>query len=346
MNKRLTKFFIKNKIENILVVRKHNQIGDMLCSLTLYAALKKKFPDAKITLVVSPTNYKIDYKEINPYIDNVLEYKKGSIGNILYFYKKLRKTKYQVGIVPSTIRLSNTSHLINFFSGAKLRVGINSINGKSNKAAILLNVKSDFSWEETHQIERNLDVVKQIGCDLSREEIKYIRINLSSDDEKFANEFVKRHFPNKTKKIIAFHPGAGEIYKMWGTENFIKLIKLLNDKYKCYILVTAGVIDEDIISKILNSDELNRIEIKTLTNASVKQLASVLKKVNLYITSNTGVLHIAHFAGVNTLCLTVNDLVSDWMYKSETESYVAAEKINDITVEEVLEESSEILERS
>ena len=34
------------KVKNILVIRQHNQIGDMLCSLTLYAALKKKYPDS------------------------------------------------------------------------------------------------------------------------------------------------------------------------------------------------------------------------------------------------------------------------------------------------------------
>jgi len=316
----------------------------MLCSLTLYAALKKKFPDAKITLVVSPTNYEIDFKEINPYIDNVLVYKKGSFGNFLSFYKDLRKTKYQVGIVPSTIRLSNTSHLINYFSGAKLRVGVKSINGKPNKAAMLLNVKSDFNWEETHQIERNLDIVKQTGSDLSREEINSIGVNLSADDEKFADNYVKRHFPDRNKKIIAFHPGAGENYKMWDTENFIKLVRMIYNKYHCYILITAGSIDKEIVKEIRNPEKLKGVEIAVLENASVKQLASVLKKVNLYITNNTGVLHIAHFAGVNTLCLTVNDLVSDWMYKSKNEGYISAEKINDIRVEEVFGLSGKMIE--
>lgn len=326
-------------------MRKHNQIGDMLCSLALYAALKKKFPDVKITLVVSPTNYEIDFKEINPFIDNVLVYKKGSLSNIFRFYKELRKTKYQIGIVPSTIKLSNTSHLINFISGAKLRVGVKSINGKPNKAASLLNVKSHFNWQNLHQIKQNLEVIKQFGCGLTSEEIKSIKINLSADDEKFADEYVIKHFPDRNKKIIAIHPGAGEKYKMWDTGNFIKIARMICDKYKCYILVTAGLIDKEIINKIRASDELNEIEITILENAAVKQLASVLKKVSLYITNNTGTLHIAHFTGVNTLCLTVNDLVSDWMYKSKTENYIASEKINYISVEEVFEESSKMLER-
>jgi ADP-heptose:LPS heptosyltransferase len=316
----------------------------MLCSLTLYAALKKKFPEAKITIVVSPTNYKIDFKEINPYIDNVLVYKKGSLSNILGFYKKLRQTKFQIGIVPSTVRMSNTSHLINFFSGAKLRVGVKTVSGKPNKAAILLNVKSDFNWQNLHQTGKNLAVVKQIGCELSKDEIEYIKINPSQEDEKFAENYIKQNFPDTSKKIIAFHPGAGEKYKMWNTENFIKLIQMIFEKYRCYVLITAGTIDELIINDILNSEVLKKIEIKILSGVSVKQLAAVLKKTSLYITNNTGVLHIAHFAGANTLCLTVNDLVSDWMYKSETENYISADKINDITAKEVFNLSCEMIE--
>ena len=316
----------------------------MLCSLTLYSALKKKFPEAKITLVVSPTNYKIDFKEINPFIDNVLIYKKGSLSNIFRFYKELRKTKFQIGIVPSTVKMSNTSHIVNFFSGAKLKAGVKSINGKPNKASLLLNVKSDFNWEKVHQIERNLDIARQIGCELNSDEIKAIKIHTTPNDEKFADNYFKENFPDASKKIIAFHPGAGEKYKMWDTENFKKLMRMIYDKYHYYTLVTAGAIDKNIINDILNSGELKGIEIKTLTEATVKQLSSALKKTSLYITNNTGVLHIAHFAGISTLCLTINSLVSDWMYKSENEDYIAEEKINDIPVEKVFKVSCKMIE--
>ena len=60
---------------NILVVRKHNQIGDMLCSLPLFKALKKKYPESSITLVASPTNYPIPFKKINPFIQFRRNYK-------------------------------------------------------------------------------------------------------------------------------------------------------------------------------------------------------------------------------------------------------------------------------
>ncbi len=42
--------------KNILIVRQHNQLGDLLAGVSLFRALKEKFPESKITLIVSPFN--------------------------------------------------------------------------------------------------------------------------------------------------------------------------------------------------------------------------------------------------------------------------------------------------
>ena len=178
------------KVKNILVVRQHNQIGDMLCSLTLYKAVKKKYPEARITLVAAKTNYEIPFFDINPFLDRVLIFDKSSLKTILKFIKDLRSRKYQIGIVPSTIVLSRTSHIINWISGAKIRVGVKSIDGKENKSQKYLNVKSDFIWKDSHQTQRNLEVVKQIGCDLSLEEINSIKLNFNDSDLDYAKDFI------------------------------------------------------------------------------------------------------------------------------------------------------------
>ncbi len=331
-------------VKNILVIRKHNQIGDMLCSLTMYAAIKKKFPQAYITLVLSPTFYDKELLEINPYADEIIFYTKGSLTNIFGFYKKLRKKKYDIGIVPSTVKRSDTSHIINYFSGAKIRVGAKSINGKPNKASFLLNIKSDFDWQYTHQSERNLEIVRQIGCDLTEEEIKSIKHNITEEDISYANGFIADKFPDKNKLIIAFHAGAGESYRLWKTENFIKLGKKLSDKYDCYIFTSPGPIDSEVTAKLKNAEELYGTNLVIAENMPLGKLAAVLKKAKLYITNNTGTLHLAHFSGVSTLALFTTSQVNSWAYKSKTESYVSADNINDITVEQVFEESCRMIE--
>lgn len=157
-------FLESGRVKNILIVRQHNQLGDMLCSVPLFAAVRKKYPGAHITLVASPINYEILFSDINPYIDKVITYQKSTAKDLLDFYRELRNHSYQIGIVPSTVSISRTSHIINYFSGAKIRAGVNSIDDKINSVSYLLNVKSDFKWNERklHQTDRNLEVGMQI----------------------------------------------------------------------------------------------------------------------------------------------------------------------------------------
>jgi ADP-heptose:LPS heptosyltransferase len=318
-------------------VRQHNQIGDMLCSLTLYKALKKKYPDSRITLVAAKTNYEIPFFEINPYLDRVIVFDKSSLKTILKFIKELRSRTYQIGIVPSTIVLSRTSHIINRISGAKIRVGAKSIDGKENESHKYLNVKTDFDWKEKHQTKRNLQVVKQIGCDLSGEEMISIRIKISDEDISFAKEFIKLNFPDKNKRVIAFHPGAGKVSNLWDYKNFIELIKKFYKRYDNYILITSGWTDGKIVGQICKDLTLANIEYNILHNELVKKLGAVLSMIDLYITNDTGTMHIAGYSGAKMISLFGPTNPSEWAPMGENQKFIksSTDNINDISVDDV-----------
>lgn len=331
---------------NILVVRRHNQIGDMLCSLYLYKALKIKYPDSFITLVASPTNYPVPFQKMIPFIDDVIYYDKTSIKTIFGFYRTLRQKKYKIGIVPSTVKVSTTSHIINFLSGAKLRVGVKSIDGVKNPASVFLNVKSDFNWtgNKIHQTERNLDIARLAGCELNGTN-KEFRLNFSQDDFDFSNNFIKQHFPDPKKLIIGFHPGAGKKNHIWNPDNFIRLIEELYKKYNNYILITCGKIDMDIINII--SAALNQKDIKFILaeNITVLNLGAVLERINLYITNDTGPMHIAGMTPVNQISLVLPANEFEWAPRGENKYSVISEQdnINTIKMEDVLELSNKLL---
>ena len=310
-------------------MRQHNQIGDMLCSLTLYKALKKKYPDARITLVAAKTNYEIPFFDINPYLDRVIVFDKSSLKTILNFVKELRSRKYQIGIVPSTIAISRTSHIINLLSGAKIRVGVKSINGKVNRSQKYLNLKSDFHWKEKHQSVRNLGVVKLLGCDLSEEEIISIKMNFREEDTSFAKDFLLKNFPDQNKKIVSFHPGAGKELNVWNYSNYIDLIKKLYGEFNNYVLITSGWTDNNIIGPIWAELRTAIIEFKVLHNMPVKQLGAILSLVDLYITNDTGTMHIAGYSDAKMISLFGPTNPAEWAPNGINQKYVKS-KTNDI----------------
>jgi len=336
-------------VKNILVVGKNNQIGDMICSLPLYAALKKKYNEAHITLVAAKTNYPIPIKKINPYIDNVLTLDRETISSSINFIKELRKTKYQIGLVPSTIALSTTSHIIDFLSGAKIRVGVKSIDGKKNKNSYLLNVKNDFNWNELkkHQRDRNLDIAGQIGCRLTNEELKNVKLKTTQEDLAFADSFINKNFPDKTKLLIGIHPGAGKKKNIWDTDNFISVIKKLNEIYNPNFLITAGYTDEDIVKYITGLLNKENIHFGVAENFEVTKLCAVLKQTNFYVTNDTGPMHIADSSGTKVLALFGPTKSYEWGPTGDNCLSIQSptHDINKITVKEVLQKSIELLNK-
>ena len=331
------------EVKDILVVRKHNQIGDMLCSLPLYAALKKRYPSAAITLVASSTNYPIPFNEINPYLDEVIIYDKTSLFTIIRFYFRLRKKRYDIGVVPSTIKLSRSSHIINFLSGAKIRAGVNSIDDVINKSASLLNLKKDFFWDrdKVNQAERNYDIAKLLGCRLTEEE-KDIKLIVKDEHKSFAKAFIKENFPSYNKSngelLIGIHPGAGKTANTWHYSNFVNLLQKIKEKYNLHVLITCGEIDKIVVENITGELKANDIDFSLAQNLHLLQLASVIEKLDLYITNDTGTMHIAAQTKVNQISLFGPTKAYEWgpagNNKINLESLT--EDISDISLELVI----------
>jgi len=137
------------RVDKILVVRQHNQLGDMLCAVPLLRALREKFPESKITLVASPINYEV--VQHNPFVDEVLNFDKvkflKSPLNFFQFIKKI-SSNFDIAIVPSTVSISSTSNFIAYLSKAKIRIGPNQLTAKKTSHHFSSIIKSSLTGEK------------------------------------------------------------------------------------------------------------------------------------------------------------------------------------------------------
>lgn len=322
-------------MKNFLIVTNHAQIGDLICSIPMYKAIKYTHSDSKITLAAPVTNYEIPFKELNKYIDDVIIFDKSSFKAYIDFFGALLRKSYYAGIVPSNIVISTTTHVINFLSAAGKKTGVNSIDGKKNKSSFLLNIKKDFNWENIHQSERCLDVVEQIDCRLPSNEKKADELELTDENFRFADRFINESFVSPGKKLIGIHPGAGKEENIWSIENFYKIIIRLNEIYNPNFYITSG--GEESTSYIIKKLRDAGINAGSLHNAKVKDLAAVYKKTSLYITNDTGVMHLAGLMNTPLLALfgPTNPLV--WGPIGDKSFFIKAEtsNINDISILDV-----------
>lgn len=313
----------------------------MIATLPMYAALKEKFPGSYITFAAAPTNYPIPFIDINPFLDEVLVYDKSSFRTLAGFYKKLWKRKYDLAIAQSTIKMSRTAHVICFLSGAKIKLGVAGVDAEINKAAYLLNMKKPFNWisEKKHQGERGLEMISQLFDEklLLKDYSKSTGINFNDTDIKAADNFLKQF--KDDNYILGIHPGAGKLENIWDYKNFIEVIKKLNEKEKVNIVITCGLIDEEIVSKISASLKELQIPFLIAKNFSIKGLAALISKFRLYITNDTGPMHIAGSTFVNQISLFGPTDAWEWAPFGQNKISIQSpsKNINDISISEILQ---------
>jgi heptosyltransferase-2 len=319
-------------------------MGDMLCATPMIRSLRKIFPACKITLVTkSSTNFSQIYQNDSSLVDEVLKYENG-FENFINLIKDLRDKRIDLAVVPSTVVCSVTNHLIAYYSQAKIRVGVSCFDENDNDAEFLLNIKKEFAWRrnKVHQIERNLDIIRQLNVE---PEEKRIKINFEQNE--FTKKFAEVNFPDKEKLIIGFHPGAGKPENTWAPENFAELAARLCGKKNCYIYISEGPDDLSYVNELVkilkekyNIQNFARHKGLLINNIGLIGLCRV------FITNDTGIMHIA--SGIENLpviALFGPTNAYEWgpIGNNKISIQSASKKINDIHIDNVYNEAVKFL---
>lgn len=332
-------------VERILVIRRHNHVGDMLCSLPLYAALHKRWPAARIDLLATPTRYPIPLKALNPYIDSVTYYTKGSLGEILRAHRSLRRMQYDMALVPSTVALSRTSHITAFVSGAPLRVGVRAIDGTVNSAWRLLTVSGDVAWNgrQVHQEDRNREIAAFAGCVLDDEEVRALRIPLNAHADEAAAAALGPYADGRP--LLGVHPGAGKRENIWAAERFASVLELSRLPEGTGVVITGSTLDEAEIAALSGWLDKKGISHRILRNLEISVLSAVFRRLRAYLSNDTGTMHIAAYSGCPTVSLFGPTHAWEWAPRGSSHRAVQSpdRSMNGITVPSVVEALSEVI---
>lgn len=279
-----------NPPNRVLIVRQHNQFGDLLASVSLFRAIKEIYPNSKITLIASKENFYAVEK--NEFIDELFVYEKRKIFNPFYFGKvrKILKQNFDLAIVPATVAISKTSCLLAAFSDAKIKIGPKSLDGEINSVDFVFNFRIKLNWKknpDAHVSDFTLDIVRPFGISTKNYSSS---IQFDKNDEDFADEFLNSLNKNDDDYVIGFHIGAGKPPNRWPLEKFIKLIYMLGQYSKIKIYFTGTNADKDEIDYIQSN---LGFDAGYFLNKTIPQLAALISKSDLFITNDTGVMHVA-----------------------------------------------------
>ncbi|MGD0338320.1 MAG: glycosyltransferase family 9 protein [Bacteroidota bacterium] len=334
-----------HSIKTILVIRQHNQLGDMLCAVPALRALQESFPAAHIRFVLSPLHHDI----INgcPFIDEILNYDKTNFFNhprrFFSFARLLRIPHPDIAIVISTVSSSFTSNAMAWISGAPIRIGPASIADQTKGSRQFFTHPLVLDWTNTprrHQIERNLDTVRFLGADTKDFSID---IGLTDIEKQFAREFFTQN-KGSAQRVVGFHPGAGKVQNRWSASFFANVANTLGKRFKAHIMITAGPMDDEPVAAMIK--ELI-VPFTIVKGRTIREVAAIIDQMSLYITNDTGTMHVAAATNARILSLFGPTNPYEWAPLGERNRFLRGKggDIDLIKVDRVIETAMEMLKK-
>ncbi len=266
-------------------------IGDSVLTTPLIKKTKKLFPDTQIVVITRPQTEDI-FKPLPEVAEVILNDKRGwnKIAGVWKTARAIKKSGIDILLVPHR---SFRSALIAWLSGVPVRIGFTSSEGW-----FLYTKTVPFSWM-IHDAERNLSLLQGIA----KEQFGGEKLSMSftpSAEENVAR--LLKDFNLEGKKLVGVHAGSAWPTKCWPMEYFVELISKLQTQLGVQVvLVGGGKQDTDLGEKICQLAQGHAASLCGKT--SLADLMALMKHLSLFITNDSGPMHIATAFEVPTLAI-------------------------------------------
>ena len=279
--------------EKFLIVRT-DRMGDVILSVPVLEAIKSSFPKAHVIMMVSP--YVKDVLNNNPHLDDVIiddckNIHKG-IGGFFRLIKKIRGEKFDVCVLlHPTLRLA----ILLFLSGIRYRIGTG-----YRWYQIFFNRKIYQHRKKNlkHESDYNMDMLEPLGIKTQR---ILPKVYLSKSEENFADQIFEDYKIKKENVLLAFHPGSGDSSLNLPIKRFAQAADSLIEDIKAKVFIT-GTEGEKGLANLMESYMRNK-PINLVGKTNLRQLASLLKRIDVLISNSTGPMHLSVALGTPTVAI-------------------------------------------
>jgi len=305
---------LKKTLQNILIYKIGN-IGDIVCAVPSFIAIRRAYPEAKITLLTSPGQEgAIGAKELLMgvwYLDELRVYYAEDIDSWrkkINFIRDLRKEHYDLFIqIPDD--LADFQTLLRNLIFAKC-LGVKAAFGfKIRTVQLFKKTQVDYTTQKT-EVESLLDLLKENGIPVKKIEFDF---NISEEQK----TKVKRLIDNiRTSDvpilIVAINPGGKRGANRWPAERFAEVVEYLQNKYNAKIIIVGGPNDVELAEVIKKKLKPANV-LDCCGKMEVLETLESLKYCSFLFSNDTGTIHMAAAIGLPVIGLyTIRNIFGRW----------------------------------
>ncbi len=286
---------ITKDIKSICIFRAL-QLGDLLCTVPAFRALRKKYPKAKITLVGLPSA-KSFVERYSIYFDDFITfpgfpglpeqpYNKTAFRKFIHFVQSkqfdVAMQMHGNGVI--------TNYLVTLFH-AKTTVGFAMQQGEK--------ISSDFFMtypDSLHEIRKYIVLLEEIGISSDGDHIDF---EVKKSEIIQARDLLASYNVNLNRFVI-IHPGASNTKKRWKKEWFAYISDLFSS-LKIDVVFT-GVESEISFVKEIQAI-MKHASYNLIGQTTLGILAALLHHSKLLICNDTGVSHLASALAIPSIVI-------------------------------------------
>ena len=283
---------MSESLENILII-KPSSLGDIVLALPALSALRRNFPDAKISWLIRPEFAPL--LQNHPHLAEIIPFDRSFLGKAWYHPKafaafvslirRLRRSKFDVVIdLQGLFRTASLARL----SGCKKRLGMSNAR---ELAHIFYTDKVRQTNDCIHLVDHYLKIAQAAGASDIAVEFVVPQDPAAADS---AAKLLTDHNIEPDNYAV-FVPGSTDSDKRWPIERFAALADKIASQFHLSLIATGSTSESSTI-KMLKS--FTNVPIANLAGrTSLSELVALLRAARLVVSNDTGPGHIAAVLG-------------------------------------------------
>jgi len=314
-----------------VLVRPNHRLGNTLLTTPAIDLFRRTFPGADIDFLTAGAGGQLLR---NLPLREVLVFRREFYWKpwrLISFVRSLRRRRYDLAVDCGFG--SRTDALMVALSGATLKLGVeNEVNG------FLYNLRAPLPPRDLHKEEKWDFLAKGLGLPGP---VDRMRVALSGEEEHWAAAWLaERRIVGSDRPVGVFIGARGRKGKRWPLERFLELVRLLRASGRRVLVFRgpeeahlAGHLDRELPDGAL-----------AVAEPSIRRAAALMARVSLFISGDSGPMHLACALRVPVLAIFLKDNWRRWGPRPDRGRVLTGGR--ELTAEEVVRVAGEMLEDS
>lgn len=269
-----------------ILIRCPNWVGDIVMATPLFEAFRSDFPQTEIVAVVR--SYARGILEGSPWFDEVIGCRDQGAGNFLECVRRIRAARPDAAVLlPNSLRAYFSARL----GGVKRIYGYKWQMRRFLVTAGPTPLMENDVFKPQPMAEYYGALGRYLGLQMPSRPKP--RLYISAAVAERGRRRLAGYGVDETERVIGLNPGASfGSSKCWPPGHFARLAELIEEAFRCRILLFGGPGEEPIAAAIVAASRA-RIVNTVPDRIDLAELKPLIRRCDLLVTNDTGPRHYA-----------------------------------------------------